>query len=403
MAIKIVHFTTLTTRGGVESRLLSYLRQRRSAIYTHVVAGTSASPDLLKELDDLTVAYCFPARTFRYDIRVLYSLAAWLRVQKADVIHCRNESANIWGALLARYCSIPILIGGEYGTVWIGRPPRSWLQAWAYWQTNAVIAVSAAAATMLRFRYGIPASRIRIIYDGTDPVQFDRSIGKTAVRKQFNIAVHSPIIGSVGRLDTEKGFDILLDAACRVCHENPASRFLLMGDGPLRGWLEQKIINLGLSGKVLLTGWRHDIPELLPGLDLFVSTSLRESLGNAIIEAQMAGVAVIAPQIDGPGEFLIDGETARLLQPRSGLHTAPPGGRRNPRYSVVDGEIVPARRLEPEDVSQAILELIEHPERREQLAERGRVAVLNRFSMNRYVGELENLYSEFRGTSGESG
>jgi glycosyltransferase involved in cell wall biosynthesis len=123
------------------------------------------------------------------------------------------------------------------------------------------------------------------------------------------------IVGAAGRLSREKGFDVFLDSAIRICARRTDVGFVLFGDGPMRPALQQKIAEHGLQQRFILGGFRTDVEKLLPGLDLAVLSSHTEGLPVAVLEAQAAGVPVVATAVGGTPEVILEGVTGWLVRP----------------------------------------------------------------------------------------
>jgi glycosyltransferase involved in cell wall biosynthesis len=119
------------------------------------------------------------------------------------------------------------------------------------------------------------------------------------------------VVGNVARLVEQKGHRDLLAALARV----PDARLVLVGEGPLRPELERLAASLGIGERVEFLGHRDDVPELLAGFDVFAFPSLFEGLCLAVIEAQAAGVPVVATPVGGIRETVIDGQTGLLVPP----------------------------------------------------------------------------------------
>ena len=168
-----------------------------------------------------------------------------------------------------------------------------------------------------------------------------------------------PLVGNVARLAEQKGQRFLVEAAARV----PEARFAIVGDGELRGDLERRTHELGVADRVLFTGARDDVPDLLASFDVFAHPSLFEGLCLAVIEAQAAGVPVVATPVGGIRETVIDGETGLLVPPR-----------------------------DPDRLAQAIRRLLGDPGLARRLAEEARRRVRERFSAERMVERTLALY-----------
>lgn len=161
--------------------------------------------------------------------------------------------------------------------------------------------------------FGVPEERIRVIHDGIrlEPWQgaMRADLGPQGIHDD------RPVCFTAARLHPQKGLEDLIDAAAKVGARRPDVRFVIAGDGPLRGPLQRQIDGLGLQDTIHLLGWREDIPELLARSDLFVLPSRFEGLPNAVIEAMAAGVPSVATAVAGTPELIEHGETGWLTPP----------------------------------------------------------------------------------------
>jgi glycosyltransferase involved in cell wall biosynthesis len=121
------------------------------------------------------------------------------------------------------------------------------------------------------------------------------------------------VVGNVARLAPQKGQRFLLEAIPAVVARHPDARFVIVGDGGLRSELERRAEELGVADRVLFTGARDDVPDLLASFEVFAFPSLYEGLCLAVIEAQAAGVPVVATPVGGIRESVVDGETGFLV------------------------------------------------------------------------------------------
>jgi glycosyltransferase involved in cell wall biosynthesis len=127
-------------------------------------------------------------------------------------------------------------------------------------------------------------------------------------------AVSRVVVGA-GRLSPEKGFGVLAEAAQTIIRENPHAGVVIFGEGALRGELERRVAELGLTGRVVLPGFRTDLDSLIGGADVVVLPSFTEGLPNVALEASAAGVPVVATAVGGTPEVIADGETGFLVPP----------------------------------------------------------------------------------------
>ncbi len=201
------------------------------------------------------------------------------------------------------------------------------------------------------------AIRSHVIYYGIDLRRFQTA--KPVLAKS------GPIIGSVARLEEQKGLQLLIEAAPGILQAHPTARFVLVGDGTLRGELERQVREAELDDHFLFTGQRDDVPELVASFDVFALPSFFEGLCYAVIEAQAAGVPVVATPVGGIPENVIEGETGILVPPRD------------------------ARAL-----SDAVKRLLDNPAEGRRLAEEGQRRVLERYPLERMVDQTLRLYGE---------
>jgi glycosyltransferase involved in cell wall biosynthesis len=172
-----------------------------------------------------------------------------------------------------------------------------------------IVAVSEGVREYL-LRAGVRADKISMIRNGIDLRTFDRA---SAVAKDELGWSAYPLVGLVGRLSIEKGVDIFLAAAARVLAELPETKFVVAGDGPDRAKLDAMIDELGIGASVRMLGRRDDMPAVYASLDLMVSSSRREGLPMAILEAMASRVPLIATAVGGVPTVVLDGRTGVLV------------------------------------------------------------------------------------------
>jgi glycosyltransferase involved in cell wall biosynthesis len=171
------------------------------------------------------------------------------------------------------------------------------------------------------------------------------------------------LVGNVARLAPQKGQSVLLDAAPLVLERHPDARFVFVGDGELRGELESRARRLGIADRVVFTGARRDVPELLASFSVFALPSYFEGLCYAVIEAQAAGVPVVATPVGGVRETVVPDETGLRCDPGDPL-------------SLADG----------------ISRLLDDPMEARRLADEARRRVRERFATERMVSETIAIY-----------
>jgi glycosyltransferase involved in cell wall biosynthesis len=159
-----------------------------------------------------------------------------------------------------------------------------------------------------------PAAKLVTIYSGHDFTALvpRRSVGE--MRADLGLEDAGPIIGSVGRLTEAKALEILIEAVGTLRHRHPGIRLVLVGDGPLRDALEATAQRLGCGATVRFLGERDDVADLLPIFDVYAMSSRWEGVGRAMTEAMLSGRPVVATDVGGVRELVVDRQTG-LVRP----------------------------------------------------------------------------------------
>ena len=146
-----------------------------------------------------------------------------------------------------------------------------------------------------------------------------KKINKLEKRQSLGIPPDTYIVGSIGRLEEQKGYSILIDAAQFVIQQLPNTYFLIVGSGSQMKALKKQAEKLGVEKQIILTGARNDIEELLEIMDLFVNSSLWEGLPTVILESMAAHIPVVATHVSGNIELIKDTITGHLVSPNDPL------------------------------------------------------------------------------------
>ena len=315
--MNIVHLMASPFVGGPERQVLGLAR----ALAAHRTTFVSfAERGLARPLLDRATAEGFGAVELASNFprvgRAIREVADQLRTLRADVLCTSGYKPDLIGWRAARRAGIPVIAiaHGWTGATWRVRV-YEWLDALAMRSADAVVCVSSATADRVR-RAGVPAGRCVIIRNALDTTPYDTP--RPEARRNVESLFATPpatILGAVGRLSPEKGFDVFIDAAAEILRERRDVGVVLFGDGPSRATLARRIEEHGLAGRFLLAGFRNDLERYLPGLDLAVSSSHTEGLPVAILESMAAGVPVVATAVGGTPEVVLDDVTGIIVPP----------------------------------------------------------------------------------------
>lgn len=217
----------------------------------------------------------------------------------------------------------------------------------------------------------VNSGRTETVYNGVDLARFDSEIDGGRIRLEFKLGKDTMLIGTIGHFAPLKGYEQLLEAMEKVVGEGFNVKLALVGDSiyPHSNTYKQKILSLvnsmGLRDRVIFTGFRDDIPELLASFDLFVLPSRSEGFGRVNLEAMAMGKPVISTNVGGIPEVVVDGVTGILV---------PPG--------------------DPNALSRALMKLLDDPNQRESMGREGRKRVKERFHLQGSVQRIQEIYRD---------
>jgi glycosyltransferase involved in cell wall biosynthesis len=255
----------------------------------------------------------FPCRS-RFDLSTIKNIRNFICKEKPDIIHSHGYKSNFY-ALSAAQNKMPWVVTNH---LW--KRTSCNLRLYAYLDrflikySKQIIAVSDEIATEM-IKMGIPSNKIVVIDNGIDLRRFLNEKKNGELKRSFGLDINSRVIGTVASLTEEKGHVYLINAARDIILAFPETRFLFVGDGVERNHLEKKVAELGLQGKVILTGSRKDIPEILSILDVFVLPSLKEGLPMALLEAMAARTPVVASRVGAVPKVIVHNENGLLVEP----------------------------------------------------------------------------------------
>lgn len=322
--MKVVHIITGLRIGGAENQLQLLLRHSRAD--AEVIALTNADEVADAIRHDGTPVRALDMRSNR-DVLAVAKLARWLRAMKPDVVHLHLYRATLYGRLAARLANVRVVVTTEHSLLdgrIEGRPATKSVRA-LYMATDPCNTATIAVSKDVRARlldWGVSDRKLRVIPNGIEVVDHptsDRT--REEVRQELGWADGTRVIAGIGRLSTEKRWDLLLEAAAPLL--NSHLRLALIGAGAEERSLRDLAASLRVEEHVSFLGARTDVSSLLSAVDLVVSTSPQETFGLAVLEAVVAGRPVVyvrAPAVDeiGPlaGVIKVSGDVSAV---RAGL------------------------------------------------------------------------------------
>lgn len=372
---RVLHIKSLWIKaGGIEQQILGIIRRSSDTRTVHHVAqlvpnvphhyglGLVQSDVLTENSVGVERLHSVVWDRRGFVLPTLRKLAELIARHRIDLLHTHDNRANFAGAILARWCNLP-MVASLYGYVRTSWKLRAlaWLDSQILRSVDHIIASS---PSMVRWIPAACASRVTTILNAIETTPFRMSTEARAdLVRQFGLDSQKPIVSLVGRLSEEKGHQVLLAAAPSVLRRFPLTQFLFVGDGPLRKVLEQHVEQAGLTSSIRLVGFVDNVRAVMSLSDLAVQPSLSESLPLTVLEAMAEGKAVVATDVGSIREAVVDEETGLLVPPH-----------------------------DPAALAEAIIAMLGDTPRRIAMGERGARQVQARFSIATRVSQVQEVY-----------
>lgn len=306
-------------------------------------------------------------KTSGYPLAIFSAVRRLARLAKERgiaLIHTNSLRAHLYGLLAAKLARVPAVpyLHDLYPNGW---RRRGLISLFGFGAERIIVNSRAVQATF----DDAPRcqDKVELIYPPLDK-GFGVTNSPERVKAEFGLEGCYPVVGLVAHLHPMKRPEDLIRAAPQVLAKFPTARFLIVGGahpappGYFEG-LVQLAADLGLCERVIFTGFRHDVAEFYTAFDVLVLTSLGEPFGKALIEAMASETPVIGTASGGPLEIISDGVTGLLVPP-----------------------------CDPRALAQAIINMARHPQRAQAMAKAGREWVKDRFSIEKYTADIEDLF-----------
>ena len=253
-------------------------------------------------------------------LKVAMRLRRFIREEQVDIVHTLFETADLWGAPVARLAGCRRIISSRRDMGILRRGKHHLFYRWLAPIYSQVQTVSNEVGTFAVKEDGLDPARVVTVYNGIDATHFQPGSVPATPRETIGAADASQVILSVGNIRRVKGYETLLAAAEIVVREFPRARFVIAGnphEPDFQAELEAQRRQLGLEQSVILLGVRNDVPSLLATADIFCLPSRSEGLSNALLEAMASSLPAVATSVGGNRETIRDGETGFLVPPGS--------------------------------------------------------------------------------------
>ncbi len=377
MKIRILHIITKLDIGGAQQNTIynvEHLNKLKN-FYSEIVAGPVIEEEnLVQYAKDRKIKVTI-IEGITNNIRPLKNILGliktyrYIKKNNFTIVHTHSSVAGIIGRIAARIAKTPIIIHTVHG--WGIRPDMPkikqilyiWLERFCERFTDRMVVVSRFNIDKgLGYGFG-KRSKYAVVHSGIDVERFSRKIDVSKKRIELGLDADRPVVGMIGRLDTQKNPLDFVKVAYLVQKKYSDAQFIIVGDGPLRGQTEAMIKKLKVREFHLL-GFRDDVDEIIKIMDISVLTSLWEGLPRVFPESMAAKKPIVAYNVDGAPEAIIDGK---------------------------NGYLIPS--MDKDLLAKKILYLLKNPETARQMGIEGYMMV-DLFSLNKMLEDIDSLYEK---------
>lgn len=308
-----------------------------------------------------------------------HNLKAWVRLRRLlsanppDILNTHSSLDSWVGSLAWRSLRTrPLLVRTRHLST---RVKNNWPTRWLYQNPAAIITTGQVTKALLMERLGVPARRIFSIPTGVELKEFVPQDKNRELLSQIKIPTDAFIFGSVAVLRSWKGHLYLLEAFKKLVADGVRAFLLLVGEGPYRVVIEEKIAQLGVQPWVRLAGFRDQVAPWFALMDVVVLASYaNEGVPQSLLQALAMARPVVGTMVGGIPEVIIEAETGLLVPPR-----------------------------DPQALARVMDRLMADTEYRQNLGRRGRELVVERFSIEQMAAEIEAVYEVLHGRRGGEG
>ncbi len=244
------------------------------------------------------------------DFGMVSRLASLIRAEKPDLVHLHSRrGADTWGGLAAKLAGVPCVLSRR-----VDNPESRLAVAIKYRLYDHVITISEGIRQVL-LSEGLAPGKVSCVRSAVDATPYLVPVDRAAFCAESGLPADALVAGVVAQLIPRKGHRYLLAALPALLARHPALQVLIFGQGPLEAELRAEVEAAGLSGAVRFTGFRHDLPRWLGGLDMLVHPADMEGLGVSLLQASAAAVPIVTSRAGGLPEAVQDGVTGILCPP----------------------------------------------------------------------------------------
>lgn len=367
----VLHVVYRFDTGGLENGIVNLINHMPSHAYRHAVLALTEVTDFKQRVLRNDVKFISLHKPPGHGVWQYTKLFKLFRELQPDIVHSRNLAALEVQAP-AWLAGVPVRIHGEHGRDLVdlkaNRTTYKFVRRFYKPFVHHYTALSRDLEDYLVAQVRVAPQNITQAYNGVDASRFHAGLGgvQPIPGCPFTPAQHW-LVGTVGRMQAIKDPLMLAHAFIQAATQHPSlrMRLVMVGDGPLRSQVQSTLEAAGVADLAWLPGERSDVADIMRGLHAFALPSLSEGISNSILEAMASGLPVVATDVGGNADLVVQGQT---------------------------GHIVAA--ANPQGMALRLVQLASHPERARAMGQAGRERAQATFSMQAMVRTYQSVYDQ---------
>lgn len=313
-AIRVFHLIKGLGRGGAEMLLAdgplrSAPTEFQYAFGYFVPWKNALAAEISQRIGPVV---CFEAPSAVAMVASARRVAREVRKFDAQIIHCHMPLASVVGRIAGALARVPV-VSTEHNVLERYHPATRMATLATWGMQRHVVAVSGEVARSIA-RHGKSGVPVTVVRNGVSPERFAPAPDPVRARRDLGLPDDALVVGTVAVFRSQKRLDLWLRAAARIAGAHPKTRFVVVGDGPLRLEVERQIDSLRLRQTVLLPGLQADVRPFLHAMDVYMISSDFEGLPVALLEAMSAGVIPVSTSVGGIQE-VVSSDSGVLVPP----------------------------------------------------------------------------------------
>lgn len=320
--IRILQIITLASWGGAPQVVFDLVKGlNHDEFAVDVACGTGRGWQKMEELGVKIFKLADIKRSISpiSDLKTVVQLYRIIKNGNYDIVHCHSTKAGLLGRIAARFAGVPKIYFTVHGWGFynqneykLAEKPLLFAEKFGAGISTKIVCVSDNDRKQALVKKIAPENKLILIYNGIGRAD----VGRQEARKKMGIKSGEIVFGTVARLSPQKNPLLFLAAAKEINEQYPKIKFVLIGDGPLEHDCREFVDKQKIKEAVLFFGEKtnHEVREMICGFDVFVLTSRFEGLPLAIIEAMFAGLPVLASDVGGVSELVIDKKSGLLFE-----------------------------------------------------------------------------------------